>query len=194
MDRKLAVFFPGIGYTIDKPLMYYSRKIAAAAGYEIKLLPYAGFPDKIQGDADRIQESYRIALTQSEEMLAGMDMTAYDEIVFIGKSIGTVVAAELADRYERSRTGLGVIRLVLYTPLEQTFLFPLKDAIVFTGSDDPWVGKEKSRIGTLCVERKIPYMLIPHGNHSLESGNIQEDMEALKKVLLRTEAFLRKNG
>ena len=67
MDRKLAVFFPGIGYTIDKPLMYYSRKIAAAAGYEIKLLPYAGFPDKIQGDADRMQESYRIALTQSEE-------------------------------------------------------------------------------------------------------------------------------
>ena len=27
-DKKIAVFFPGIGYTNDKPLMYYSRKLA----------------------------------------------------------------------------------------------------------------------------------------------------------------------
>lgn len=32
--RKLAVFFPGTGYHTDKPLFYYSRKIAAAKGYE----------------------------------------------------------------------------------------------------------------------------------------------------------------
>ena len=30
---KLAVFFPGIGYTVDKPLLYYSRKLAAALDY-----------------------------------------------------------------------------------------------------------------------------------------------------------------
>ena len=41
---KLAVFFPGIGYTVDKPLMYYSRKLAATYGYEIILRPYQEFP------------------------------------------------------------------------------------------------------------------------------------------------------
>ena len=45
---KLAVFFPGVGYTVDKPLLHYSRRIAADAGYEIKLLPYTGFPDKVK--------------------------------------------------------------------------------------------------------------------------------------------------
>ena len=44
MSKKLAVFFPGIGYTTDKPLLYYSRKIASEQEYEIKLLPYKGFP------------------------------------------------------------------------------------------------------------------------------------------------------
>ena len=34
---KLAVIFPGIGYTAYKPLLYYSRRIAANFGYEIKL-------------------------------------------------------------------------------------------------------------------------------------------------------------
>ena len=30
--KKLAVFFPGIGYSVDKPLMHYSRRFAADAG------------------------------------------------------------------------------------------------------------------------------------------------------------------
>ena len=26
-DKRIAVFFPGIGYTNDKPLLYYARKL-----------------------------------------------------------------------------------------------------------------------------------------------------------------------
>ena len=33
--KKLAVYFPGIGYTVDKPLMHYSRRLAADAGKNI---------------------------------------------------------------------------------------------------------------------------------------------------------------
>ena len=32
MQNKLAVIFPGIGYTKDKPLLYYAGKLAKAAG------------------------------------------------------------------------------------------------------------------------------------------------------------------
>lgn len=28
MLRKLAVIFPGIGYTVDRPLLHFSRRIA----------------------------------------------------------------------------------------------------------------------------------------------------------------------
>ena len=35
---KLVVCFPGIGYHCDKPLLYYSRKLAACAGYDHTLL------------------------------------------------------------------------------------------------------------------------------------------------------------
>ena len=48
--KKLAVFFPGIGYTADKPLMYFSRRIAAAHGFYILIMDYKGFPPKIMGD------------------------------------------------------------------------------------------------------------------------------------------------
>lgn len=32
MSNQLAVLFPGIGYHIDKPLLYYSAKLARARG------------------------------------------------------------------------------------------------------------------------------------------------------------------
>ena len=35
--KKLAVFFPGTGYHKDKPLFYYSRKIAVKQGFIWKL-------------------------------------------------------------------------------------------------------------------------------------------------------------
>ena len=34
MTQKLAVFFPGIGYHNDKPLLYYSQKLAKEFGFE----------------------------------------------------------------------------------------------------------------------------------------------------------------
>ena len=38
--KKLAVFFPGIGYHNDKPLLYYSRKLAAELGFEVIEITY----------------------------------------------------------------------------------------------------------------------------------------------------------
>ena len=33
--KKLACFFPGIGYTCDKPLLYYSRSLLQKMGWEV---------------------------------------------------------------------------------------------------------------------------------------------------------------
>ena len=94
--KRLAVFFPGIGYTVDKPLMHYSRRLAEKHGFEICLLPYGGFPKKVKGDKDKMQESYKIALKQTKEMLSDIDFEDCDDILFVGKSIGTIVAAKIA--------------------------------------------------------------------------------------------------
>ena len=203
--HKLAVIYPGIGYTADKPLLYFGRRIAVEYGYEIRIMDYKGFPPKVKGDRNRMEESFFIALRQAEEMLAGVDFAEYDDIVFIGKSIGTIVAAKIAaDAAAAVSEGnpdvaagnapespaKARIRQVLYTPLEDTFRFPFGEAIAFTGDDDPWVGKENSRIPALCKERGIPCRLVPHANHSLESKDVFADMKELRKVMKETEAFL----
>ena len=183
--KKLAVFFPGIGYTVDKPLMHYSRKLAADAGFEIMLLPYTGFPIHVKGDREKMDESFRIALAQSKEMLAGVNLCGYDEILFVGKSIGTIVAAVIAAMSSVPDR----IHFVLYTPLEDTFAYPLGEAVVFTGSSDPWVSRDA--ISGLCQKAKIPCHIIPDANHSLETGNVRTDIENLGKIMKKTEKFIR---
>ena len=216
---RLAVFFPGIGYTADRPLLHFSRRIAAAHGYEIRIMDYKGFPSKVKGDRKRMEESFDIALGQAREMLSGVDLAEYEDILFIGKSIGTIVAAKTASESpEKDR-----IRMILYTPLDDTFTFlstPADDtpkvlstspdgtiasldtspdgtiahcfgkAIAFTGDDDPWVGREKSRISALCQARDIPCTVIPKTNHSLESGDVFSDLKELYRIMEETERFI----
>lgn len=183
---RLAVLFPGIGYTADKPLLHYSRRIAEEHGYEILKLTYSGFPGKVRGDRSKMVESFRIALEQSEDRLAEVDLTAYEDILFIGKSIGTIVAAKIAAESPVKER----IRLVLYTPLEDTFTFSFGEAIAFTGAADPWVGAEKSRIFGICEERGIPCIVVPGANHSLETGSAEDDMKCLYRVMKETEVFI----
>ncbi len=185
--KKLAVFFPGIGYTVDKPLLHYSRRLAADEGYEVRLLPYSGFPQKVKGDRGKMRESYQIALKQSREMLSDLALSEFDEILFVGKSIGTTVAAQIAAESAVPDR----IRLVLYTPLEETFSFPFRDAVAFTGSADPWV--PEGRIPALCLERGIPCHVIPDANHSLETGDLPEDIRRLKKIMKKTRKFIRRD-
>ena len=185
--KKLAIFFPGIGYTADKPLMYFSRRLAVTHGYEILTMDYSGFPPKVKGDRSRMEESFAIAYAYACEKLSGVDWTACKDILFVGKSIGTIVAAKIAsDSAVRDR-----IRMVMYTPLEDTFAYEFGSAICFTGDDDPWVGKKKSQIRALCAARDIPCMVVPEANHSLESEDVIGDMKTLRKVMKETEQFMR---
>ena len=101
IEQKLAVVFPGIGYHCDKPLLYHAKKVAAAHGYEVREVPYQGFPAKVKGDPDKMRQSFLMAMEQSEELLRDVDWERYEQILFLSKSVGTCVAAAFAVRPSR---------------------------------------------------------------------------------------------
>ena len=41
---KIAVIFPGMGYTKDRPLLYFAGKIAKSCGYELVFVDMKMFP------------------------------------------------------------------------------------------------------------------------------------------------------
>ena len=80
---KICVLFPGIGYTNDRPLLYYSGKIASSLGYTVIRSDYTGFPKDVKSSLKSVEAAYDIALSQAEEILKGTDFKGAEDILFI---------------------------------------------------------------------------------------------------------------
>ena len=179
---KLAVIFPGIGYTADKPLLYYTSRLARKHGYQIQTVSYGTLPENIKGDSVKMRQAFDLALAQTEESLRDIDWTSYGSILFISKSIGTAISSAYAAQYNLN------VKNILFTPLADTFSFPLQGSIAFHGTADPWA--ETAAIQTLAEQKEVPLFLTKNANHSLETGDIQTDLSILKTTMDRVERFI----
>ena len=173
--KKLACLFPGIGYTCDKPLLYYSWKLLSGQGWEVVPVRYGGFESGVKGNPEKMQRCADQALEQAEAILGAIDWAKYDEILMIGKSIGTVVGCAYACRHRIT------CRQILYTPVEETFRFVSGISIAFHGTKDPWADTET--IERCCLEKGIPLHETRGANHSLETGDVDRDIETVRDVM-----------
>ena len=178
--KKIACLFPGIGYTCDKPLLYYSWKLLKGMNWEVVPVPYTGFPTGVKGNAEKMRQAAHLALEQAEEILKGIEWSGYSDILLIGKSVGTVVCAAYAQRH-----GLPC-RQILFTPVEETFRFAGRQSIAFHGTADPWADTKAVEEG--CRRLGIPLYETEGANHSLETGDVDFDIKNLRKVMKTVRA------
>lgn len=190
----LVILFPGIGYTCDKPLLYYGRKIAFESGYnDCHLIKFEKI-DKtgLQDNPDKMMKIFNKLFAATKKSLTEIDWTAYDKILFVSKSIGTIVATayenELVASMREKDIVLPPIKQILFTPLEQTFISHPANAIGFTGTKDPWCNY--SEVIRLANEQYIPINVYEDANHSLETGDSVKDIENLKNVIEICSRFL----
>ena len=175
MKKKIAVLFPGIGYTCDKPLLYYAGKIAVSKGYELVKVEYGNLPSGIKENKEKMEKAFQCGLEQTEDILKDICWEEYEDILFVSKSIGTVISSAFARQHQLH------VKNILFTPLRQTFLFADENGIVFHGTADPWA--ETKDITEGCKKLNLPLILTEQGNHSLETGDILEDLKNLEKTM-----------
>ena len=181
--KKIAVIFQGIGYNSDRPLLYYSKKIAMQHGYEIAEVRFHGMDKSMLKDRKAVLEAFAAASGQAEESLAHIDFSGYKDIIFVSKSIGTVAASVYASRRQIPA------RQVYFTPLEQTFsLVEENNGLVFFGDKDPLI--EPARIEELCRQKNLEFRIFHEANHSLETGDLQKDLKNMVDIIEETENFL----
>ena len=123
------------------------------------------------------------ALLQAEKQLADIDFSKYDDIVLIGKSIGTKAALAFREKY-----GLSA-RAILLTPLEMTFEHDTSGSIAFHGTSDQWA--KTSEIERLRKENSVPLYEYEHANHSIETVDVFRNLEHLQDVMEKTARFIR---
>lgn len=179
--KKLAVLFPGVGYTCAKPLLYYTASAAADKDYEIIRLDYGQDIHSFRGRTPlELEPVTSLALKRSIRALETIDFSEYEKIIFISKSIGTVVACEA-----EIILGLkGKVRHFLLTPIPATMPY-LKDAdgIFFAGTADPYIPEKTVRQASRIYPEKTGG-IFEGCNHSLEKkGDIMGNLRNLQKVI-----------
>ena len=148
---RLTVIFPGIGYTADKPLLYYASRLAKKHGYQVHTVSYSNLPGNIKDDSVKRKQAFELAFAQTEQALDTIDWSSYGSILFISKSIGTAISSAYAAKYNLK------VKNILFTPLADTFSFPLQGSIAFHGTADPWA--ETAAIQTLADQKEVPLFL-----------------------------------
>lgn len=155
--------------------------------YEVIKVGYHDLPKNIKGDEEKKLKAFEMALSQVEEQLSDIKWKDYSDILFIGKSIGTAVAAAFG---KKNLDGFGGnIRYIYLTPLEQTFAVAEPNSgIVFTGTSDPWVVPEK--IVSESQRLDLPCYRYEDANHSLETGNVERDIAILSEVMAKVDEVI----
>ena len=185
--KKLAIFFPGIGYHADKPLLYYSRKLAGEAGYELIALKYDYQAGNIRGNKEKMEVAFHALYAQAEAQLADVDFAAYAKVLFVSKSVGTIIASAYAQKLEETGTE-AELRHILYTPLEATYNFAPKHAAAFIGTADPW--SDVPAVLRMSEAQGVPMHVYENANHSLETADTMQNLNILQDVVEKTKAII----
>lgn len=173
--ERIAVVFPGMGYGKDKPLLYYAARQAKELGYEIVCTDYDDMPPMAGTDIEAKTAWTEAAYLMAAEQLAGIDWED-KEIVFIAKSVGTIIASKYAADH-----GLHPV-MILLTPLDETFAFLIDSGnYIYTGEADPYIDLDSHDFE--LDERIDECVVFEDANHSLECGDVDENIEILREVI-----------
>lgn len=154
--QKLMVLFPGMGYTCDKPLLHYAKAYGFLYGYDILCINYG----KMTFDKSKVLSSIAPAYEIAKEALNMINITNYEKIIFISKSLGTVVAGQLSKEYAMD------IQNIFLTPLKETIPYmENNEDVTISGDHDPMLSSDDLQ---LIQEQPITSFVFPNANHSLE--------------------------
>lgn len=187
MSKKLAVFFPGRKYGVDCPLLYYSDFICKGRGYETLYMHYAAHREE-KSDAT-IYEDIENARDYVMERLREVPFREYKEIIFISKSIGTVLASMAQKELEVK------VRNVYFTPLEPTLPYlagkrcnEAVDNLVIAGTRDSFLTAEK--LMEVCLSENLKLWQFEGLGHSMETEDVAETLELMKEIMELVAEFI----
>jgi len=187
MKKKLAVFFPGRRYGVDCPLLYYSDFICKRRGYETIYMHYDIHREEESKVTvyRNIENAWEYVQTRLKEINAG----EYEDILFVSKSIGTVVAS-------MTQASLQVqVRNLYFTPLEPTLpylaekrLNKPEQNLVIAGTRDRFL--EAETLKRVCGRENIKLRQFQGLGHSMETEEIVETIEIMKQIMEEVQKFI----
>lgn len=180
MAKKLCVVFPGRRYSTDRSLLYFPTQILESRGFETFLLHY-DIPREVE-EVEPLEENIRNAASDALNKTSSIPFEDYEKIVFLSKSIGTLVATNLKN-FIKERTK--VVHQILITPLERTLPLIEKDDLVIVGDHDRFFPDAREKLALYPNA-----YVFPSFTHSLEvPGNYRLTIKTLGDICGIVESY-----
>ena len=172
MGKKIVISFPG-GRGSEIPLLYFAAKHYEDLGYEKRFINHPAYGE----------ECLEVLMENAEKVLQSIAFEEYEDIIFVAKSIGTLVACRLKEKCNVSAS------LILFTPLEDTLPYINSEnniLLVSAGDKDRYL--EAGTLKELCEKEKINYYIEPNVGHRMEVLNdLRRNLEIVYNVVGRLE-------
>lgn len=162
----LCIMLSGTGYTYEKPLLYYAAMQVLEAQYDLVQIHYSYEASHFKL---AMQEFVSIIVDDIESVITDVVRHKnYEQIIFIGKSLGTLPIAYHYSKCEHFKDA----KLLLLTPVFQLEGFNEaiqkcgKEMLVVIGTEDKHY--IKGHIEELRKKENVRVVEIAGANHSLE--------------------------
>ena len=168
--KKIVISFPG-GRGYEIPLLYFGSKQFEDSGYE-KI--FINHPDSGEYSFDALLEN-------AEKTIQSINFDEYDDIVFIAKSIGTVVACTIKEKYNIPAS------LILFTPLNETLPYiNCKNDILLIAAGDKDRYLDSKILSNQCEKESIACYIEPNVGHRMEVvGDLNRNLDIISNVISR---------
>lgn len=130
--KKLCVVFPGRRYSTDRSMLYYPSRMIEDKGYEMFYLDYDIQMNK--EDPRTLEQCFEECYLKSVEALKQIDLASYEKIIFLSKSIGTVVSGKIKEENPSMD-----ITQVMITPINMTLPYITKNDLVIATDHDRYL-------------------------------------------------------
>ena len=185
---KLAIVFPGIGYTCQMPVLYYPTLSLLENWYDVLWVEYNYKNEDFSGRSDKEKVSW-INFDAEASYDAVLRKSRYKNILLIGKSLGTFALVHLNSKRKIDRdlwlTPLlktaNAVNVELFDDIKKV----CKGGIFIIGTEDPHY--DKARIDEL-TKSGAEFASIEGADHSMEiEGNVHKSLAALERIIKETE-------
>jgi hypothetical protein len=199
---KIAIVFPGIGYTCQMPLLYYATVALLGKGYDVLWVEYdyknerfstSRAREKVEWMNFDADESYKTAISTGR----------YKHVVLVGKSLGTFALVRLNTRINDIEKSIWLTPLLkkpsavgidVYNKIKGV----CKNGLFIIGTEDPHYDKTKIRalealgaksLSILGADHSLEIESTSNGSNEIEISPLKS-LKALEQVVKEIEGFV----
>jgi dienelactone hydrolase len=189
--RQLAIVLPGQGYTAHMPVLYYPTRLLVNRGADILSVEYDYYHKPAFGKISGVERSRWLFADATAALEAGLGQRPYEQIVLVGKSLGTLAMGHLitTDARLAQASCIWLTPLVRNETLRQQIAQAKPRSLFVIGTADPHY--DAAGLAKVIKATKGHSLVIESANHSLEiANNIPESLRAMEQVVQAVATFL----